>query len=754
MPTLTLQPDGTNGIDTYINDVFQDRNYGISTGISAGNGNGGLTYKGLIKFDLSSIPANVRITNATLRMIIATVNNGAVTANHEVRRSLVEWYEGASSSGVPGAGVNASTWDFRNHNGSVAWSGGEGGASGTEYASTATDTQALTSVGQTINWDVTSDVVGFYNSTYPNYGWWVGPLSGFVNDSLKTFYSSDYGTPASRPQLIIEYEIVQDITLAPVADTYINQASPTFNYGESSQIALGFDAASQGVRGMIKFDLSAIPSDAYIISALLRVYCESELNSTDRTLFVYRFLVEWFEGVSNGAAPGGGQDATTWNHRNANGSVAWASGAGGGSAGNGVESASPETGSVSITGTGAYFDVNVAVDVQNFVDGTHTNYGWWLRGNAIASSAKFLSSSESATEAFRPQLIIEYSSNTVTLEGTSLGEATAQGTIHAAGYMEATSEALASVTALLLSNEYMRGDALGQATGTATIHAAGYMAASLAVSATVTGDIQGDHNALATASGSATVSGDISGHFYLSATSSGSSAASAVGSFQGQLYGSASGIAVVTAVGWAYAKHVARAQGCYDEPLLYITDGTVKANGQLNRLNLINAKVGFILNNWRPAIAQYKEGGIFSDSAHGTGRRLVRRTFANAIEVFDLKMRAGSQDKLIEYQQELLSWQEAAADFWTSDWGSVPIYLVAKAAMESNPRYAIIYAISVPELENPYAQPFYNLRGSAIEQLTLRLERGDWTSSPPGQLECVAISSQRSWTVSGWITGS
>jgi hypothetical protein len=63
---------------------------------------------------------------------------------------------------------------------------------------------------------------------------------------------------------------------------------------------------------------------------------------------------------------------------------------------------------------------------------------------------------------------------------------------------------------------------------------------------------------------------------------------------------------------------------------LVITDGTTT-------IDLIDRSFGFHLDSWEPAIAQYKQGGTFSDSPLADGRRLVDRHFDNAFETFELK---------------------------------------------------------------------------------------------------------------------
>jgi hypothetical protein len=199
---------------------------------------------------------------------------------------------------------------------------------------------------------------------------------------------------------------------------------------------------------------------------------------------------------------------------------------------------------------------------------------------------------------------------------------------------------------------------------------------------------------------------------------------------------------------------VAAVIGCNPVPLLHITNGSVKSNGQLNILNFLGDRAGYFLINYKPQIAQYKDGGYWSSSPQSQGRRLRGKVFDNAVDVIEVAARAGSQDALIQYQQDLIDFQEAASDYWASDYTLLPYYIVARAARETNIRYALVHMISCPELENPYTQPFFDdAVGATFISLTIRIEHGIWLSTPPGKFDCVEVSSKREWTVSGWQTG-
>ena len=170
---------------------------------------------------------------------------------------------------------------------------------------------------------------------------------------------------------------------------------------------------------------------------------------------------------------------------------------------------------------------------------------------------------------------------------------------------------------------------------------------------------------------------------------------------------------------------------------LKITDGTTEISLIRDNGN------AFHLNRWRPGIAQFTGGGTWQQSALSDGRRLVDYRRDNVIETFDLKIADVGVDELIWQTQELRRLLDKAADYWATNWQDVPVYLMAKADCEENPRHATIYAWSTPEDENPFAQPFQQSRGAMMNSWTLSMERGHWTEHPPGTGTCVETSGEQ-----------
>ncbi len=182
-----------------------------------------------------------------------------------------------------------------------------------------------------------------------------------------------------------------------------NGAGPFFHVGNNS--------GNNRRRGLIRFDLSAIPSGSIINSVTLTLHSD---NSTDNggvseAITIHRLTQDWSEGTSIAPSNGGGGTSAsandvTWAHRIFN--IATWTTAGGthitAASASTVVPPSPTTGSFTWSGTGM---VN---DVQAWVNGTG-NFGWLLKGNESApQSARRISSRQNDTAAERPKLAIDF----------------------------------------------------------------------------------------------------------------------------------------------------------------------------------------------------------------------------------------------------------------------------------------------------------------------------------------------------------
>jgi hypothetical protein len=202
--TIVLSPSKDNTL-------YQSTTVQLSNGAGgsffagrAGLMSGGAIRRGVIAFDVSSIPAGSTINSVTLRLNMSQTMAGA--ENVELRRLLADWGEGTSvalgggGGGAP-ATVNDATWLYRFFD-TVTWTNPGG-----DFVTTAS---ASTSVGFTgaYTWGSTpqmvADVQGWLNSPTSNFGWLVlGDET--VDGSAKRFDSKENPIPDNRPTLTIDY---------------------------------------------------------------------------------------------------------------------------------------------------------------------------------------------------------------------------------------------------------------------------------------------------------------------------------------------------------------------------------------------------------------------------------------------------------------------------------------------------------------------------------------------------------------------
>lgn len=202
--TYTSQPDGTAGLDTYMNNAATTTNYGTNAALNIGEAPGAAAiYRSLLKFDYSSIPSNA----------------SGLTANHSL------WHIGAYSSATRiiriyrqlRAWVEAeATWNV--YATATNW-GTAGGfnASDCEQTDVGSLSQNVSeSAGEKV-WVLTiASIQPMWNGTFTNMGFLMkaDSESGDQHD----YRSSDYATAGNRPKQVITYDVAgaSSIAVSPV----------------------------------------------------------------------------------------------------------------------------------------------------------------------------------------------------------------------------------------------------------------------------------------------------------------------------------------------------------------------------------------------------------------------------------------------------------------------------------------------------------------------------------------------------------
>lgn len=146
------------------------------------------------------------------------------------------------------------------------------------------------------------------------------------------------------------------------------------------------------------------------------------------------------------------------------------------------------------------------------------------------------------------------------------------------------------------------------------------------------------------------------------------------------------------------------------------------------------------LKDWRPAVPDYKGGGVYQDNPMADGRQLVLARFDNIAETMNLAASDSSPNALINQLDNFLALLQKAADYHKTEWQNEPVWIRARARNESNDRYCLIVKGLIPELDGPYRQPFRQVDGRAVmDRLTLGLEHGLWQDVRPGQSACAPL---------------
>lgn len=183
----------------------------------------------------------------------------------------------------------------------------------------------------------------------------------------------------------------------------------------------------------------------------------------------------------------------------------------------------------------------------------------------------------------------------------------------------------------------------------------------------------------------------------------------------------------------------------FSELLLKTTDRQI----DLLALNK-GASGGIGVDDYTPGRPNFKGGGVWQDGPIATGRRPVFGVRGNVVDALTIKIAGKSHRSVIESQNALDEMLEQAMAYWLQDTGIDPVWIVARAAGETERRYAIVYGYSFAEYDDPYSEPYLSGTGHVLNDLTLGLERSAWQHLPPFGMEEIPIYNLKA----PWNSGS
>jgi hypothetical protein len=188
----------------------------------------------------------------------------------------------------------------------------------------------------------------------------------------------------------------QTITLIASADTNINAASPTANYGPVAEVNIVRGGSASSERALFSFDLSSLPSGATLKSAQLELTIVNN-PGLDKTIAVHRIAQ-----ASNRAWV---ESQVTWREYKTGSS--WIA-AGGDFAATPTDS-EPVSGSAPANSVVTF---QVLSDAQSFYTTPSTNFGWLIKDTQEPATSSgehvFFATRENATADYAPKLVLSY----------------------------------------------------------------------------------------------------------------------------------------------------------------------------------------------------------------------------------------------------------------------------------------------------------------------------------------------------------
>jgi len=194
-PTLTLQPDPTDGLDTWIRTDNQDLADGISDEMNVGH-TPGIIGRSFLKFDFSNLPSSATILSSILSLFCSSElsNNARTLRIFRMKRAWVELQ---------------ATWNVYSTGNSWQTVGGFGANDCEQTAIGSRAFSATETINEFKDFTLTAGAGGVQDmipgGSFTNNGFL--NKADTENEDLYSFASSDHATAANRPKLVVEYTL-------------------------------------------------------------------------------------------------------------------------------------------------------------------------------------------------------------------------------------------------------------------------------------------------------------------------------------------------------------------------------------------------------------------------------------------------------------------------------------------------------------------------------------------------------------------
>ena len=377
--------------DSWIGSSQPSLNHGSDSVLQVGFG-GGDSQHALLRFDLSALPANSPILSATAWFYVAAAHPQGALEIHPLTR---DWAEGnatwdsmnanlgsavlATIPAQPTAGV----WVAVNLSSTLqSWINGLPNH-GFALTTSAINVDASYSARDASNAPYLEVIVGAAPTPIATLKS-VGTLS---NGVLRSVTRDDVTLQAGTPL----HQVLQPGNTNG-KDNYVYEWKSTWNYGSSSEIWVENQFAFSRANGLIRFNLSALPVNARILSARLELY-QTNASLSGGDIGIYPVLSSWSEGTGNG-----GNGSSNWTQRDA--TTAWNS--------NGGDFSSRRYALATAPVGKAWSSWQIGELVEAWASGAIPNEGLLLYAETFGTAAHF-ASSDAVDSTLRPKLSISYS---------------------------------------------------------------------------------------------------------------------------------------------------------------------------------------------------------------------------------------------------------------------------------------------------------------------------------------------------------
>jgi len=170
-----------------------------------------------------------------------------------------------------------------------------------------------------------------------------------------------------------------------------------------------------------------------------------------------------------------------------------------------------------------------------------------------------------------------------------------------------------------------------------------------------------------------------------------------------------------------------------------------------DRVNLISRPLkgfrvsnGFTVAEWRPVLSEID--AVYGDSPVSDYRLLRAYRETTAVETITLHGAMGSPQDMWREARLLLRNLRCNLDYWTEQFSTTRVYIKVKLKDEANYKYALLYAVRIPDLEEPFGTAMNQRNGRAVmTDISLAVERGAWLADIPGTGTALALAAYGSY---------